>query len=48
VASVANKASQLGLKKGPGLLARIGRNNVAARYPGAARPASGAAAAAAE
>lgn len=48
VASVANKASQLGLKKGPGLLARIGRNNVAGRYPRLGRPAAGTAAAAAE
>jgi hypothetical protein len=32
VASVANKAWQLGLHKGHGLLERIGRNNVAARY----------------
>jgi hypothetical protein len=48
VASVANKASQLKLKKGPGLLARIGRNNVAGRYPGLGRSAAGASAAAAE
>lgn len=32
VNSVANKAYQLGLKKSPGLLADIGRSNVAARY----------------
>jgi hypothetical protein len=55
VASVANKASQLGLKKGPSVLARIGRNNVAARYgpatahrrPPASRPAGPSASAAA-
>lgn len=34
VASVANKASQLGLKKCPELLARIGRENVSARHGG--------------
>lgn len=34
VASVANKANQLGLRKSPGLLARIGRANVAVRYTG--------------
>lgn len=32
VASVANKAWQLGLKKSPALLERIGRSNIAARY----------------
>ena len=32
VASVANKANQLGLRKNPALLARIGRRNVAVRY----------------
>lgn len=32
VASVANKANQLGLKKCPQLLASIGRTNVASRY----------------
>ncbi len=35
VASVANKAWQLGLKKSPGLLERIGRSNIAGRYGGA-------------
>ena len=32
VASIANKANQLGLRKSPALLARIGRANVAIRY----------------
>lgn len=32
VTSVANKANQLGLRKSPGLLARIGRTNVGLRY----------------
>ena len=32
VASVANKANQLGLRKDPQLLAQIGRKNVALRY----------------
>ena len=32
VASVANKANQLGLHKSAALLARIGRKNVAVRY----------------
>jgi hypothetical protein len=32
VASVANKANQLGLRKSPELLARIGRTNIALRY----------------
>jgi hypothetical protein len=38
VASVANKAWQLGLRKSPGLLQRIGRSNVAARYGTAPGP----------
>jgi len=37
VASVANKAWQLGLRKSPGLLQRIGRSNVAMRYEGGAQ-----------
>ena len=32
VAGIANKANQLGLKKSPGTLARIGRTNVGLRY----------------
>jgi hypothetical protein len=32
VASVANKANQLGLKKAPAVLQEMGRRNVAARY----------------
>jgi hypothetical protein len=38
VASVANKANQLGLKKSSELLARIGRSNVAVRYAPRRRP----------
>jgi hypothetical protein len=34
VASVANKANQLGLKKSPAVLREMGRRNVAARYRG--------------
>lgn len=34
VTSVANKASQLGLKKSPGCLERMGKTNVAVRYRG--------------
>lgn len=38
VTSVANKANQLGLRKGSALLAAIGRANVAQRYAGDAPP----------
>jgi len=41
VASVANKAFQLGLQKSTVLLARIGRNNVAVRYGDGGKAAAG-------
>ncbi|MBX3464334.1 MAG: hypothetical protein KF830_14275 [Planctomycetes bacterium] len=44
VASIANKANQLGLRKSPSVLAAIGRLNIRVRYDGDAAAAGGAAA----